>query len=50
MIGPAGPENDAGIGTDFNAIKNNKISVTPLQFDLTRYDVLGDVASWATDL
>ena len=50
MIGPPGPENDAGIGTDFNAIKNNKISVTPLQFDLTRYDVLGDVASWATDL
>ena len=50
MIGPSGPVNDAGLGTDFNAIRNNKISVTPLQFDLTRYDALGEVASWATDL
>jgi len=47
-IGPAGPGNDVGPGTDFHAIRNGKISVTPLQFDLTRYDVLEDLASWLT--
>ena len=49
-IGPAGPGNDVGPGTDFNAINNGNISVTPLQFDLTRYDVLEDVSSWITPL
>lgn len=49
-IGPAGPGNDVGPGTDFHAIQNGNISVTPLQFDLTRYDVLEDVASWITPL
>jgi len=34
-VGPVGPEQDAGPGTDFHAIKSNKISVTPLQIDLT---------------
>ncbi|MEX2354013.1 MAG: 5'/3'-nucleotidase SurE [Gammaproteobacteria bacterium] len=47
-IGPAGPGNDVGPGTDFNAIKNGNISVTPLQFDLTRYDALEDVSAWMT--
>jgi 5'-nucleotidase len=49
-IGPAGAGNDVGPGTDFNAIKNGNISVTPLQYDLTHYDVLQDVASWITPL
>lgn len=48
-IGPAGPGNDVGPGTDFYAIRGGNISVTPLQFDLTRYDVLEDVAAWITD-
>ncbi|MHC8440999.1 MAG: 5'/3'-nucleotidase SurE [Candidatus Eutrophobiaceae bacterium] len=37
-IGPAGAEQDAGPGTDFNAIRAGRISVTPLQFDLTAYN------------
>jgi len=49
-IGPAGPGNDVGPGTDFHAIHNGNISVTPLQFDMTRYDILDDVATWITPL
>ena len=33
-IGPAGPQQDAGPGTDFDAIANGYVSVTPLQIDL----------------
>lgn len=45
-IGPAGVEQDAGPGTDFYAIRQHQVSVTPLQVDLTRHGVLDDVASW----
>jgi 5'-nucleotidase len=34
-IGPAGTAQDAGPGTDFHAIANRCVSVTPLQMDLT---------------
>jgi 5'-nucleotidase len=45
-IGSAGPEQDAGPGTDFYAIRNNYVSVTPLQIDLTRYESLQRLADW----
>jgi len=45
-VGPPGPEQDAGEGTDFNAVRSGYISVTPLQIDLTRYDSMQDLASW----
>jgi 5'-nucleotidase len=45
-IGPAGPEQDAGPGTDFFAVRNNRISVTPIQVDLTRYQALDSVSDW----
>ena len=45
-IGPAGPEQDAGPGTDFHAIRNGFISITPLQIDLTRYDSIDALAQW----
>lgn len=45
-IGAAGPEQDAGPGTDFYAIRNNYVSVTPLQIDLTRYESLQRLADW----
>lgn len=35
-IGPSGAELDATAGTDFHAVKNGHISITPLQIDLTR--------------
>jgi 5'-nucleotidase len=34
-IGPAGDAREAGAGTDFHAVANGRISITPLQVDLT---------------
>jgi 5'-nucleotidase len=45
-VGGAGPEQDAGPGTDFHAIREGYVSVTPLQIDLTRYDSLPQLAEW----
>ncbi len=45
-IGPAGPEQDAGPGTDFHAVRTGFISITPIHVDLTRYQALEKVASW----
>lgn len=47
-IGPAGAEQDAGPGTDFDAIRRKCISVTPIHVDLTRYQALDQVAGWVT--
>ncbi len=48
-VGSIGPEQDAGPGTDFHAINNNNVSITPLQVDLTKYSVIEDVAQWASE-
>lgn len=48
-IGPAGAEQDAGPGTDFDAIRRGAVSVTPLQIDLTRYDAIDGVAKWLAE-
>ena len=45
-VGPPGSEQDAGPGTDFDAIKNGYVSVTPLQLDLTRYESLDKLVDW----
>jgi 5'-nucleotidase len=45
-IGPPGPEQDAGPGTDFNAVRRGQISITPIHVDLTRYEALERVAGW----
>ncbi len=45
-VGPAGAEQDSGPGTDFHAIRYNRVSVTPIHIDLTRYTALDQVASW----
>ncbi|WP_217995226.1 5'/3'-nucleotidase SurE [Methylogaea oryzae] len=45
-VGPAGPEADAGPGTDFYAVRNNYVSVTPLQIDLTRHEGLQSLGQW----
>src|SRR5687767_255865 len=45
-VGPAGVGQDIGPGTDFNAVANNYVSVTPLQIDLTRHTMLEDVSQW----
>lgn len=48
-IGPAGPEQDAGPGTDFEAVNSGFVSVTPLQVDLTRYVAIEQVAGWLAE-
>jgi 5'-nucleotidase len=45
-IGPAGPGQDAGPGTDFEALDKGAVSVTPLKVDLTRHEALANVADW----
>jgi 5'-nucleotidase len=45
-VGPPGEEQDAGKGTDFHAIKQGYISVTPIHIDLTRYQALDTTANW----
>ena len=47
---PAGPEQDAGPGTDFHAVRTGHISITPIHVDLTRYQALEQVASWVGGL
>jgi 5'-nucleotidase len=45
-IGPAGEVDDAGPGTDFDAVRRGYISVTPIHVDLTRFQALEKVSSW----
>lgn len=45
-VGPAGPEQDAGPGTDFEAVRHGFVSITPLQVDLTRHAALETIGHW----
>ena len=45
-IGANGKEADNSEGTDFHAINNNFVSVTPLQIDLTKHSEISDLESW----
>src|SRR4051812_3449140 len=45
-IGPAGGAADAGPGTDFHAVENRKVSVTPLRMDLTHSAQLERAREW----
>ena len=45
-VGPAGAGQDAGPGTDFNAVAEGFVSVTPLTVDLTNHAALGDLRAW----
>jgi len=49
-VGPAGIEADAGPGTDFFAISKGCVSITPLQLDMTHYNVFGQLSSWIETL
>jgi 5'-nucleotidase len=49
-IGGAGPEQDAGPGTDFHAVRTRHISITPIHVDLTRFQALEQVSSWVSGL
>jgi 5'-nucleotidase len=45
-VGAAGAAQDAGEGTDFHAIANGFVSITPLQMDLTRFSQMDSVNAW----
>ena len=45
-IGAAGGEQDAGPGTDFHAVASGRVSVTPLQIDLSQQQQLPLVRDW----
>jgi 5'-nucleotidase len=45
-VGAAGGAQDAGEGTDFNALQNRRVSLTPLQIDLTQYSQMGALTAW----
>jgi 5'-nucleotidase len=49
-IGENGPEADNGEGTDFYAVTNHFVSVTPLQIDLTKYSEVKQVSDWLKEL
>jgi 5'-nucleotidase len=45
-VGPPGEAQDAGEGTDFYAVSQHYVSITPLQIDLTRYNTLNELEDW----
>jgi 5'-nucleotidase len=45
-VGPAGAQQDAGPGTDFDTVAQGFVSVTPLQVDLTRHGALEGLGGW----
>jgi len=45
-IGPPAQGDDAGEGTDFHAIDNGYVSVTPLQVDMTAHSSLAKLSDW----
>lgn len=46
-IGRPGKSQDVGIGTDFYALENNYVSITPLKIDLTDYQAMEQLSQWA---
>jgi 5'-nucleotidase len=45
-VGAAGKAQDAGEGTDFYALSRQRVSLTPLQIDLTQYGQMEAIGLW----
>ena len=45
-VGAAGLAQDAGDGTDFYAVAQGHVSITPLQMDLTQFNQMDQVRAW----
>ncbi|HEY0842745.1 5'/3'-nucleotidase SurE [Methylotenera sp.] len=45
-VGAAGQPNDGGLGTDFHAVANQQVSISPIQVDLTCHAQLNDIKQW----
>ena len=49
-VGPVGEQLDAGEGTDFYAIEQGYVSITPLHIDLTQYQAMASTEQWLQEL
>lgn len=49
-IGLAGEGQDAGVGTDFHAIEQGQVSITPIKVDLTAHNRIDALREWLRDL
>lgn len=49
-VGPAGAAADAGPGTDFAAIAQGRVSITPIRVDLTHYEAFDQLTAWVHNL
>jgi 5'-nucleotidase len=49
-VGPAGAAADAGPGTDFAAVLQNRVSITPIRIDLTHYEAFDHLTAWVNNL
>lgn len=45
-VGAAGDAQDAGDGTDFHAVANDQVSMTPLHVDLTHHRQISNLKQW----
>ena len=49
-VGSSGAEQDAGPGTDFDAVRAGFVSVTPLHVDLTKHQTLSPAERWLSEI
>lgn len=49
-IGPSGMTADAGTGTDFHAVDEGYVSITPLTIDMTHYRVFDGLTQWIEEV
>lgn len=49
-IGAAGEGGDAGPGTDFHAVREGFVSITPVHIDMTRHEALVPLRDWVEAL
>ena len=49
-IGSSGREDDAGKGTDFYAMSQQQVSITPLQLDLTHHAARDQIKDWIANM
>lgn len=45
-IAAAGEAEDAGPGTDFHAVANDFVSITPIHVDMTRHESINELTAW----
>jgi 5'-nucleotidase len=48
--GCLGEELDGGEGTDFHAVANNYVSVTPLTVDMTAHNSINNMTKWISEV